>query len=145
MCATLAAARIGIQRGTWFYPSSSLRKFYPVDSLLAHHLEEAYHEIRPYDTSYADELRSAVEIGAEAETKLRHIMPEVGVDVIFQGPDSARLYARNLPARLSKSFLTSFIRDKGQHSGGSKFQVLASHSTSPFESSLTVSQTPSPW
>jgi hypothetical protein len=45
-------------------------------------------------------------------------MPEVGVDVIFQSPDSARIYARNLPARLSKSFLTSFIRDKGHSSGG---------------------------
>ncbi|KAK9899575.1 hypothetical protein P389DRAFT_164561 [Cystobasidium minutum MCA 4210] len=111
-------ARIGILRATWFYSSTNLSKFYPVDPLLAYHLEEAYAEIKPYDSSYADELRSALEFGPEAEVKLKHSMPEVGVDVIFQGKSSARLYARNLPARLSKSFLTSFIRDKGHSSGG---------------------------
>lgn len=111
-------SRIGILRATWFYSSTNLSKFYPVDPLLSHHLEEAYTTIKPYDPSYEDELRSALEFGPEAEAKLKHIMPEVGVDVIFQGKTSARIYARNLPARLSKSFLTSFIRDKGHSSGG---------------------------
>lgn len=111
-------SRIGIQRAIWFYSSTTLSKFYPVDPLLAHYLEQAYHEIKPYDSSYEDELRSAVEFGAEAEAKLKHNMPDVGVDVIFQGAHSARIYARNLPARLSKSFLTSFIRDKGHPGGG---------------------------
>lgn len=113
-------ARIGIQRATWFYPSTSLKKFYPVDPLLTYHLEEAYAEIQPYAPSYADELKSAVEIGSDAEAKLKHVLHEVGVDVIFQGPDSARVYARNLGGRLSKSFLTSFLRDKGHSSGGSE-------------------------
>ena len=112
-------ARIGIQRATWFYPSTSSHKFYPVDPLLAQHLEEAYFVIEPYKESYSDELRSAVALGAEAEGKLKHIMAEVGVDVIFQDKSSARIYARHLPARLSKSFLTSLLRDKGT-AGGSK-------------------------
>lgn len=128
-------SRIGILRATWFYSSTTLSKFYPVDPLLAHSLEEAYTTIKPYDTSYEDELRSALEFGPEAEAKLKHSMSEVGVDVIFQGKSSARIYARNLPARLSKSFLTSFIRDKGHSSGGTLVYrgydaVLAhSHST----------------
>ena len=111
--------RIGVQRATWFYPSTTLKKFYPVDPLLAYHLERAYHQTKPFDSSYGDELRSALEIGPEGEAKLKHTLPEVGVDVIFQSSDSARVYARNLQARLSKSFLTSFIRDKAHSGGGS--------------------------
>ena len=94
-----------------------------MDPLLAHHLEVAYHEIKPFENSYGDELRSALEIGPEGELKLKHILPEIGVDVIFQSHDSARVYARNLPARLSKSFLTSFIRDRAQSGGGSERAV----------------------
>lgn len=127
-------ARIGILRATWFYSSTTLSKFYPVDPLLAHHLEEAYATIKPYDPSYEDELRSALEFGPDAEAKLKHSMAEVGVDVIFQGKSSARIYARNLPARLSKSFLTSFIRDKGHSSGGTLvyrgYDSVLSHSHS---------------
>ena len=87
---------------------------------MAHHLEEAYDEIKPYEPSYVDELKSAIEFGAEGEAKLKHNMLEVGVDVIFQSPDSAKIYAKNLPARLSKTFLTSLLRDKAHSGGGSK-------------------------
>lgn len=118
--AEVGAARIGVQRATWFYPSSTQNKFYPVDALLAYHLEEAYEEIKPYAASYADELKSAIEIGSEGEAKLKHNMMEVGVDVIYQSADSAKIYARNLPSRLSKTFLTSFLRDKAHSGGGSK-------------------------
>lgn len=111
-------ARIGIQRATWFYPSSTKQKYYPVDGPLAEHLEEAYAEIQPWLPSYADELRSALDIGPEGEAKLKHRLYEDGVDVIFQDSGSARIYAKNLPARLSKSFLTSWVRDKAQSAGG---------------------------
>lgn len=50
---------------------------------------------------------------------MKHNMMEVGVDVIYQSASSAKIYARHLPARLSKTFLTSFLRDKAHSGGGS--------------------------
>lgn len=139
-------SRIGILRATWFYSATNLSKFYPVDPLLAHHLEEAYTTIKPYDSSYEDELRSALEFGPEAEAKLKHSMSDVGVDVIFQGQASARIYARNLPARLSKSFLTSFLRDKGHSSGGTLvyrgYDAVLAHSQS-LPSATSTQKSPS--
>jgi hypothetical protein len=96
---------VSVQRATWFYPSSSPSRFRPVDPVLSHHLERAYGEIKPWQASYQDEvhnrihsnvyrfvclhfprvqLRSALDIGAEAEDKLKCELPEVGFDVIFQ-------------------------------------------------------------
>ncbi|KAL8707636.1 MAG: hypothetical protein Q9220_007374 [cf. Caloplaca sp. 1 TL-2023] len=53
-------------RGTWFYKESML----PVPSDVANQLEEGYEYMKPWTTTYVDELDSCLEVGAEAETKI---------------------------------------------------------------------------
>lgn len=62
-------------------------------------------------------MASAIGHGAEAEAKLRVELDDIALDVIFQGPESARIYNRGVVSRLSKSLLTTFFRG-GTHSGG---------------------------
>lgn len=66
---------------------------------------------------YSEELAAAIGHGAEAEAKLRVELDDIALDVIFQGPESARIYNRGVVSRLSKSLLTTFFRG-GTHSGG---------------------------
>lgn len=82
-----------MRRATWFYPAASgsssdkalKRKYNPVEPALSEQLEKAYFEIKPWLPSYGDELRSVLDIGQEAEDKLKVEMPGVGYDTIFQG------------------------------------------------------------
>ena len=55
-----------VARGTWFYKDTMM----PVESNVANHIEEGYEYLKPWTTTYADELNSCLEIGAEAEMKI---------------------------------------------------------------------------
>lgn len=76
--------QLDVYRGQWFYPSTNKHKFYPCEPELAEALEAAYDQIRPWDLSYEDELRSALKIGTEAEDKLKVHLKKFDHDVIFQ-------------------------------------------------------------
>ncbi|KAH9816827.1 DDHD domain-containing protein [Melampsora americana] len=113
---------INVFRGEWFYASSSKSKYYPCEPELCEELEEAYDHIRPWDSSYADEIRSALQIGTEAEDKLKFHLPSYNHDVIFQSPSHGRIYSTAVSSQLSKKLLTNFFgsisRQQTQYSGG---------------------------
>ncbi|KAL8998540.1 MAG: hypothetical protein Q9188_006077 [Gyalolechia gomerana] len=63
-----------VVRGTWFYKDTML----PVPPDVANQLEEGYEYMQPWTQTYADELNSCLEIGAEAEAKVVHrLWPDV--------------------------------------------------------------------
>ncbi|KAE8233851.1 hypothetical protein CF326_g1114 [Tilletia indica] len=101
-----------VMRGTWFTESSSLS---PIATDLAEELENYYQELQPWLPSYADELKSAVTIGADAEDKLKRPLKGMNGYVIMLGPHVARIYTQDFTARLAKSVLTAW---SGEHSGG---------------------------
>jgi hypothetical protein len=78
-------SRVDVQFGTWFMPSSTPNKLYPVEPLVAEALEAAYQDIKPWTAGFEDELRSAVALGAEAEAKLKVELRDHHCDVLFQG------------------------------------------------------------
>ncbi len=57
-----------VARGTWFYKDTMM----PVESDVANQIEEGYEYLKPWTTTYVDELNSCLEIGAEAEMKVVH-------------------------------------------------------------------------
>lgn len=57
-----------VVRGTWFYKET----MWPVETAVANQIEEGYEYIKPWTTSYVDELNSCEGIGPEAELKLVH-------------------------------------------------------------------------
>jgi hypothetical protein len=102
-----------VLRGSWFFDSS---KISPCNDEVARELEDLYHSIKPWLPSYADELRSAVALGAEAEQKLRAPMASLkGSYVIFLGPYLARIYQDDVTSRMTKTLWTAW---SGTHSGG---------------------------
>ncbi|SJX65224.1 uncharacterized protein SRS1_15983 [Sporisorium reilianum f. sp. reilianum] len=102
-----------ITRASWFFESNKLS---PCSSALAAELESHFQTLRPWLPSYADELKSSVSLGAEAEAKLKcNLKTLKNSYVIFQGPRLARLYQEGFSNRLSKQFFTAW---SGEHSGG---------------------------
>ncbi|BGP25715.1 DDHD domain containing protein [Rhodotorula toruloides] len=111
----------------WFYapPSSSLSapnqpshliKPYPVDPTLSASLDRAYSHIRPWDVSYAAELASALNNGAEAQKRLATPLGveneaetegNVGIEVIFEGKDRGRVYSKGMLGSMSKSLFSN--------------------------------------
>ncbi|KAF2761832.1 hypothetical protein EJ05DRAFT_482659 [Pseudovirgaria hyperparasitica] len=62
-----------VTRGTWFYKNTML----PVETDVANMLEIGYVELKPWTETWADELNSAVEVGAIGEMKILHrLWPE---------------------------------------------------------------------
>ncbi|KAI5198915.1 hypothetical protein E4T39_06549 [Aureobasidium subglaciale] len=57
-----------VVRATWFYKDTML----PVEPPVANMLEAGYTELRPWTETWADELNSAVEVGAAGEAKILH-------------------------------------------------------------------------
>lgn len=112
---------VRVIKSLWFYapPSGSsssttpshLMKIYPVDSVLEVALESAYREVRPFQESYSEELKSALRLGPLAESKLRvPLMGEGnagGIEVIFQDSTLARVYSTGVLGSISKSFFSS--------------------------------------
>ncbi len=63
----------GVVRGTWFYRDTML----PVEVEIANMLEAGYVSLQPWTETWADELNSAVEVGALGEMKVVHrLWPE---------------------------------------------------------------------
>ncbi|MBW0493310.1 hypothetical protein O181_033025 [Austropuccinia psidii MF-1] len=109
-------------RGEWFYASSNKSKFCPCEHELSEALEDAYDQIRPWDISYQDELSSALQIGTDAEDKLKVHLSKFDHDVIFQSASQGRLYSTAVSSRISKTILTnlfsSISSQKAGYSGG---------------------------
>lgn len=102
-----------ITRASWFFESSKLA---PCSTALSAELESHFQTLRPWLPSYADELKSSVSLGSEAEAKLKcNLKTLKNSYVIFQGPRLARLYQEGFSNRLSKQFFTAW---SGEHSGG---------------------------
>lgn len=100
-------------RGSWFFDASKLS---PCNNEVAKELEALYHTIQPWLPSYADELKSAVALGAEAEGKLRAPLVSLkGTYVIFLGKSLARLYSDDVASRMTKTLWTAW---SGSHGGG---------------------------
>jgi hypothetical protein len=57
-----------VVRGTWFYKETML----PVEIDVANLLEAGYLDLKPWTQTWADELNSAVEVGAAGEMKILH-------------------------------------------------------------------------
>ncbi len=57
-----------VLRGTWFYRDTMM----PAEPAVANQLEAGYRELRPWTQTWADELRSAVEVGPLGEEKVSH-------------------------------------------------------------------------
>ena len=105
--------QLRITRASWFFESSKLT---PCSTALAAELESHFQTLRPWLSSYTDELKSSVSLGAEAEAKLKCSLKTLKNSyVIFQGPRLARLYHEGFSNRLSKQFFTAW---SGEHSGG---------------------------
>ncbi|KAI4286852.1 MAG: hypothetical protein L6R35_003892 [Caloplaca aegaea] len=76
-----------VVRGTWFYKETML----PVPTDVANQLEEGYEYMKPWSQTYEDELRSCLEIGAEAETKIVHrLWPDVETAKDSSRPTTAK-------------------------------------------------------
>lgn len=110
--------QLDVYRGQWFYPSTNKHKFYPCEPELAEALEAAYDQIRPWDLSYEDELRSALKIGTEAEDKLKVHLKKFDHDVIFQTASQGRLYSTAVSSRISKTILTNFFTSISKKTAG---------------------------
>ncbi|SNX86858.1 uncharacterized protein MEPE_05567 [Melanopsichium pennsylvanicum] len=105
--------KLRITRASWFFEASKLT---PCSTALAAELELHFQTLRPWLSSYTDELKSSVSLGAEAEAKLKCDLKTLKNSfVIFQGPRLARLYYEGFSNRLSKQFFTAW---SGEHSGG---------------------------
>lgn len=102
-----------VLRGTWFLDAS---KVTPLSMDVARELEELYVSIQPWLSSYADELRSSVAIGSDAEDKLKAPLKTLkGYYAIFLGPHLARIYSDSVPTRITKTIFTAW---SGSHGGG---------------------------
>ncbi|KAK3315213.1 DDHD domain-containing protein [Apodospora peruviana] len=63
-----------VLRATWFYRDTMI----PIEPAVANQLEAGYRELRPWTETWADELRSALDVGALGEEKVSHrLWPEV--------------------------------------------------------------------
>ncbi|KAA1134164.1 hypothetical protein PGTUg99_030663 [Puccinia graminis f. sp. tritici] len=109
---------LDVYKGKWFYPTTNKQKFYPCDPALAEALEAAYDQIKPWDLSYEDELRSALKIGTEAEDKLKVHLKEFDHDVIFETASQGRLYSTAVSSRISKTILTNFFTSISKKTAG---------------------------
>ncbi|KAK7747000.1 hypothetical protein SLS62_009257 [Diatrype stigma] len=59
---------VTVLRATWFY-KDDMR---PIDPAVANQLEAGYRELKPHTETWADELRSAIEVGPLGEEKVSH-------------------------------------------------------------------------
>ncbi|KAJ9124533.1 hypothetical protein QFC24_003325 [Naganishia onofrii] len=111
--------RVPVIRATWFINDDS----HPCEWELADELEKGYHlpfpskirrEIKPWLSSYPDELHKAMEQGEKAAEKLHHPLPaklNVGVSVVYQDAECGQLVQSGMSSYLNKLFWTS-VRSK---------------------------------
>lgn len=110
-------------------------KPYPVDPSLSACLDRAYSRIRPWQSTYTDELNAALKGGAEAQQKLAVPLAveneaevgrnrDLGIEVIFEGADRGRLYSRGVLGGMGKSFWSS-----GKSLGGGQVVLRGAQSS----------------
>ncbi|GAA6060583.1 hypothetical protein JCM10212_006818 [Sporobolomyces blumeae] len=110
-----APPTVGANAGTL---ASHQLKPYPVDPSLSSALDRAYADIRPWDTSYDAELKSALKGGSEAQKRLcvplglenesgADASADLGIEVIFEGGDRGRVYSKGMIGSVAKSFWSS--------------------------------------
>ncbi|RYP06703.1 hypothetical protein DL764_003005 [Monosporascus ibericus] len=77
-----------VLRATWFY-RDDMR---PLDPVVANQLEAGYRELKPHTETWADELRSAIEVGPLGEEKVSHPLwptePKSSARQRLQGEDA---------------------------------------------------------
>lgn len=64
------------------------RQTHPVLKALASQLDEFYDHVKPWRPEYQDELKAALEMGAEAQAKLKQTVDE-STSVIFENENKA--------------------------------------------------------
>jgi len=74
-----------VVRGTWFYKD----KMTPIEPDIANLLEAGYLYMRPWTETYKDEIRSCLDVGPEAETRLVHRLFPVKADDLERPSSSA--------------------------------------------------------
>ena len=57
-----------VSRATWFYRDTML----PVSSIVANQLEAGYQDLRPWSTTWGEELNCALKVGADGEEKVSY-------------------------------------------------------------------------
>ncbi|OIW28037.1 hypothetical protein CONLIGDRAFT_619691 [Coniochaeta ligniaria NRRL 30616] len=72
-----------VMRSTWFYKDGML----PVEPAVANQLEAGYRELRAWSDTWADELRSALDVGALGEEKVSHPLWPETVDKRSKGKE----------------------------------------------------------
>lgn len=77
-----------VVRGTWFYKDTMM----PVEIQVANMLEAGYLDFKPWTQTWADELNSAVEVGALGEMKILHrLWPEKPIKIDSRPTSSAQM------------------------------------------------------
>ncbi|GAA5926724.1 putative carboxylic ester hydrolase [Sporobolomyces koalae] len=122
-------SKVRLIRSHWFYAPPSVSptvsvlhshqlKPYPVDPSLSSALDRAYASIRPWDTSYDAELKSALKGGSDAQRRLCvplglanesgvDASADLGIEVIFESDERGRVYSKGMIGSVSKSFWSS--------------------------------------
>ncbi|SPQ27415.1 5ec83572-66f6-461f-bd96-eee5d7246d29 [Thermothielavioides terrestris] len=72
-----------VLRATWFYRDTMV----PVEPGVANQLEAGYRELRPWTETWADELRSALDVGPLGEEKVAHRLWPEATDKRYKSKD----------------------------------------------------------
>ncbi|KAG8931602.1 hypothetical protein FRC02_002477 [Tulasnella sp. 418] len=91
------AGEISVMRGQWMHDETR-----PVETPMSQILENAYRAVKPWHSSYVEELQTALEHGYEALDKLKHPLVSASLDpnstakpdtfVIFEDEAVARVF-----------------------------------------------------
>ncbi|GHJ86213.1 hypothetical protein NliqN6_2615 [Naganishia liquefaciens] len=102
--------RVPVIRATWFINDDT----HPCEWELAEELEKGYQAIKPWLSSYPDELHKAIEQGEKAAEKLNHPLPAKlngAASVVYQDAECGQLVQTGMTSYLNKLFWTS-LRSK---------------------------------
>ncbi|KAG8812689.1 hypothetical protein FRC19_002992 [Serendipita sp. 401] len=114
----LSGPPINVRRVIWMYDPNR-----PVDDPLAADLEKAYQAIKPWESSYQDEVAAALQTGPVAYEKLKVPLAHPdGASVFFDDAGSARLLYSSLSTRVSSAI----------------FATIRGRSNSPYPSSPVI-------
>lgn len=96
---TSSTATTGVIRSLWFHADGT-----PCRAELSDALEGGYASIRPWTSAYEAEIRSAEEIGGEAEAKLR---VDIGDrSVVYRDGETAWTTTDSLPTRIASTLMS---------------------------------------
>ncbi|BFZ58416.1 hypothetical protein PYCC9005_005478 [Savitreella phatthalungensis] len=103
---TSSSATTDVIRSLWFYTDKT-----PVKQDLSDALERGYKHIKPWTSAYEAEMRSAQEIGGEAESKIRHTLMQEKF-AIYKDGESAWVGSDSFQSRLANTILGSIGKGK---------------------------------